>query len=197
MARSAKYSRSDILQAAAQLLEQNGPRAVSMSGVARHLGAPSGSIYHRFASRELLLAHLWLESVESFQRQWGQCVRGPDPLESIDFGLNWVAQHPAQARLLLLYRREDLIEGPWPEEVSRAAEALGQQLQELLQGVADNLGQDLERLTFALIDIPYAAMRRALRQGRAPSESLRLLTREAAEALLSGKRMKVRKGTRR
>jgi len=197
MSRSAKYSRSDILEAAARLLEQNGPRAVSMSGVARQLGAPSGSIYHRFASRELLLAHLWLESVAAFQNRWGERISGPDPLSSIDFCLQWVGQHPAQARLLLLYRREDLIEGPWPEEVSRAAEQLRRQLDSLLRETAEQLGQDLERVTFALIDVPYAAMRRALRQGQTPSPALQQLTREAAEALLSGKRMQVRKGTRR
>lgn len=156
-----------------------------MAGVARQLGAPSGSIYHRFASRELLLAHLWLESVESFQQQWGQWLLGPEPLQSIDFCMQWVSQHPAQARLLLLYRREDLIEGPWPEEVSQAAERLRQQLDSLLRTSAKHLGQDLDRLTFALIDLPYAAMRRALRQGLVPSHSLRQLTREAAEALLS------------
>lgn len=42
-------------------------RAAGISAIAAHLGGGVGSIYHRFGSREEILARLWLRSVERFQ----------------------------------------------------------------------------------------------------------------------------------
>jgi len=38
-----------------------------MASVAARLGAPTGSIYHRFRSRKELMAETWLAAAESFQ----------------------------------------------------------------------------------------------------------------------------------
>lgn len=48
MGRAARYSEDGMLDAAAALLVDGGPPALTAVGVARRLGAPSGSVYHRF-----------------------------------------------------------------------------------------------------------------------------------------------------
>ncbi|NOX28486.1 MAG: helix-turn-helix transcriptional regulator, partial [Actinobacteria bacterium] len=56
MGRRPKYSSDQILDAAASLLAADGPTALSVARIAARLGAPSGSIYHRFGSRDVLVA---------------------------------------------------------------------------------------------------------------------------------------------
>ncbi len=67
MGRNARFSSDRILTAALELLAERGPEGVTMSAISRQTGAPIGSIYHRFPSRDLILALLWLDVVESFQ----------------------------------------------------------------------------------------------------------------------------------
>lgn len=49
------YDHAGFLEAARTLAYEGGPAAVTVDSVARHLNAPKGSFYHRFASRDALL----------------------------------------------------------------------------------------------------------------------------------------------
>ena len=62
MARPAKFSLDDLLDAAGRVLLEKG-RDITMAQIADAAGAPTGSVYHRFASREELLIRLWLRSI--------------------------------------------------------------------------------------------------------------------------------------
>ena len=55
------------MDAAMRLVAEGGPNAATVAGIAGALGAPVGSIYHRFKSRDLLLARLWIRTVKRFQ----------------------------------------------------------------------------------------------------------------------------------
>lgn len=66
MARTARFTDDDVLDAALDSVALRG-REVTIADVAEALGGPVGSIYHRFGSREELLARLWLRSVARFQ----------------------------------------------------------------------------------------------------------------------------------
>ena len=175
--RSAKYSDQHILDAALAVVAAEGPGGASVVAIAKHLGAPSGSVYHRFASRDLILATLWTRTVRRFQEGFLAALDNPAPLAAaraaVAHVLTWSAAHAAEAKLLTLYRREDLI-ALWPEE-------LGEDLATLNDGVkraviafaAAHFGSvdnsTLGRAQFALIDIPYAAARRIIDSGdRAP-----------------------------
>ena len=63
MARPAKFSLDDLLDAAGRVLLEKG-RDITMAQIADAAGAPTGSVYHRFASREELLIRLWLRSIK-------------------------------------------------------------------------------------------------------------------------------------
>jgi len=43
-----------------------GPRAVSVAAIAQASGAPTGTLYHRFGSRDGILAAAWLRALERF-----------------------------------------------------------------------------------------------------------------------------------
>ena len=53
-----------MLDAARDLVLRAGPRATTIEAIAEASGAPTGSIYHRFRSRDELLATLWTRSEE-------------------------------------------------------------------------------------------------------------------------------------
>jgi len=165
--RPAKYSTGEILDTTARLVAEGGPGLATIAAIAGQLKAPSGSIYHRFASRDLLLAHLWVRTVREAQEGFVAALRIDDVEEAaVAAALHiprWSRAHLDQAQVLLLYRREDLVER-WPDE-------LGHELTTLNDGVTKALTAYTRRrfgsanqrtrqaVSFALVDVPYAGGR--------------------------------------
>ena len=56
---------------------KNGHSA-SVVGVAKLLGAPSGSVYHRFPTRDALIAAAWLDALRDFQSGFLAALAQPD-----------------------------------------------------------------------------------------------------------------------
>ncbi|MFB9719987.1 TetR/AcrR family transcriptional regulator [Planobispora longispora] len=192
MGRPAKFGNDQILDAAAELAAEGGQAAVTVSAIAARLGAPSGSIYHRYASRDLLVAHLWIRAVRRFQEGYLEAVRRADPRAAVEAAvahvIRWPAGRPAEARLLLLHRREDLLDS-WPAELADDLRGLNEEVREALADLVRRyFGADVpdgpERMVFALVDIPYAAVRRHLLAGRRPPGSAERMAILAARAVL-------------
>lgn len=116
MSRPPKFSADDLLDAAARAVLDHGPQ-VSVADVGRAAGAPVGSIYHRFRSREELLALLWVRSIERFHVGFLAALHLPDPREAIEAAARHVPAHcrahPAEARAMSLFSRQRLLQnGP-------------------------------------------------------------------------------------
>ena len=67
MAPPRKHGTDVILDAARTLVLDGGPRAASVAAIAKVSGAPAGTLYHRFGSRDGILAAAWLRALERFQ----------------------------------------------------------------------------------------------------------------------------------
>src|SRR5438067_6617874 len=118
-----KFASSDFLDAALAIAAESGPPAVTVGAITDRLGAPVGSFYHRFASRDVLLGELWLRAVLDFQTGVGKALDAGDGLAAALHTPAWVRKHLNQARLLLLYDRSDFVGGDWPEQLhGRVAE---------------------------------------------------------------------------
>jgi AcrR family transcriptional regulator len=168
MGRPARYPAEEILDAAARLAAREGPTGPTIGAIAEALGAPTGSIYHRFRSRDVLLAELWLQTVESFQAGFQAALLAPDTREGgLEAALHtprWVRAHPVPSRLLLLHRREDFLPGGWPAEVLERAAELGRGGDTALRSFAGRAlrstsTEAMRRVRYAVIDLPYAAVR--------------------------------------
>src|SRR5512134_2746270 len=107
MGRRAIFERSHMTGAALRLVADRGPQAVTVAALAKEVGAPTGSIYHRYRSREQLLAELWMEVVEGFQHGFvASLAQASDVATATDtarYMVTWVREHPLEARLLLLH----------------------------------------------------------------------------------------------
>src|SRR5207237_563587 len=80
-----KFADRDFLDAALAIAAERGPLAATVGAIAERLGAPVGSFYHRFPSRDVLLGELWLRTVLDFQQgitaalksAWRNCRSAP------------------------------------------------------------------------------------------------------------------------
>jgi AcrR family transcriptional regulator len=177
MPRPAKHDELRILNAAASLVAASGPRAATIAAISHAMGAPSGSIYHRFRSRDELLGRLWLTKARSFQDRCARALEEPDPraagLEAALSLPRTVRDDLEGARIMLLHRREDFLAEGWPVEMQKEAQRLGEQAEAMLASITRRLfGRNTvaarQAASFAVLDLPFAAVRRYVRAGKMP-----------------------------
>ncbi|MBC6463574.1 TetR/AcrR family transcriptional regulator [Actinomadura sp. HBU206391] len=184
MGRPAKFSEDQILDAALAITVESGPGAATMAAIAARLGGPVGSLYHRFGSRDLLLATLWVRCVRRFQEGFVAAVTAGDVEAAALHTPAWCRRHPAEAAVLLLYRREELAAG-WPAELGAGLGDLNARASAELKALATARGLGYERLVFALVDVPYGAVRRYLTRREPPPPSVDELITATCRAVLS------------
>src|SRR5947209_20196789 len=112
------FEHAAFLAAARDLVAEAGPAAVTVSSLTERLGAPSGSFYYRFASRDVLLAELWLSTALDFQSGFVAAIRRGDGLAAALHTPTWVRAHLDDARFFLLYHRDDFMHGDWPQALT-------------------------------------------------------------------------------
>jgi len=194
MPRPARYSHEKILAATAQVVADRGPANASVARIAGALRAPTGSIYHRFASRGLLLGEVWLRAAASFQNSFSEELDGEDPYAAgraaVRHVPRWVRKHPQRARILLLHRPEDFLAREWPAPMVDRAQALQEQLAEGLKvfcrrltGRAD--AKSMRVVTFALAEAPLAAVKRHVEAGETPPRIVDALIDETYRSTLA------------
>jgi AcrR family transcriptional regulator len=196
--RPAKFDQARILGATATLVATGGPGAATIGAISSALGAPSGSIYHRFGSRDELLGRLWLTKAAFFQDRWASALDATDPVEA---GLAAALSLPRAVRddfegacIMLLHRRDDFLSSKWPAEMTREAERLGAHAKAGLTTVARRLfgrTSSAARLTasFAVLDVPFAAVHRFVAMGKMPPPEVDELIATAYRAVVHVRRL--------
>ena len=184
MPRPALFTVDELLDAAAALLAADGPSAVTMSAVARAAGAPSGSLYHRFPTRAALCGELWIRTEERFHAGFTAVLpTSADPqkrcVAAARFTVQWCRDHPVEAQVLLT-GADALGAADWPVELTRRRQRLHRALRTALAEVS----ADADRVNAALIDIPYALVRRHLVARHAIPASADAIVEECARALI-------------
>jgi AcrR family transcriptional regulator len=193
MGRPARHAHRTILDSATRVSAEVGPRQLTIAAVAARSGAPVGSIYHRYASRDEILAAVWLDLVAAFQERFLAALDGGEPIAAaraaVRYTCAWVRRHPREARLLLLHRRDDFAAERWPQSYRHRAEALAASAGESLQRYARRLfgrcrPAELRIVRFVVVDLPTAALKRDVEAGVSPSKCVEeLLVDSCAYAL--------------
>jgi AcrR family transcriptional regulator len=188
MGRKAYFKNEEFIDSAIQIISEEGLGALTIAGLSTRVTAPIGSVYHRFPSRDALVAELWLYIVESFQNEWLNILQ-TDGLQATLYCLQWVRSHPNEASVMLLYRINDLTSGEWPKDLQKRALRLSRELHE---GVASFTKKQfgsvtkeyIDRTLFAIYDAPMGILRRYLQENKIPPKSVADLIRETYEALV-------------
>jgi len=181
-----------MLDAARELLLEQGAGSATVEAIAGVSGAPTGSIYHRFGSRDELLAQLWLRAVYRSQASFLAALEAEDPRDAALAAamsiVSFCETEPGDARLLASFRREDLIRTTTDrlaselEEVNRPVERAVVDLARRLYGRPTRAA--LNRTLLAVFDLPYGATHRYLRMGAAIPRGLRADLEPAIVAVL-------------
>src|SRR5205807_1968592 len=108
--------------AARELAFERGPTAVTVDSLTQRMGAPKGSFYHRFASRDALLGELWLNTVHAYQEGFVAAIKAGDGLAAALHTPAWSRLYLEEARLLLLYSRHDFVQGDWPASLKQGVQ---------------------------------------------------------------------------
>jgi AcrR family transcriptional regulator len=184
--RPRSHSTDAVLDAARAIVLRDGARAATVAAIARVSGAPTGSLYHAFGSRDALLTAAWERAARRSQAAWVQAAARPDPVEAgVAMALSLLAfarEQRDDCRFLLGMRVEDLVDGPAPDYETVNApvvETVGA-LARRLTGPAAR-----ERVALATVDLPYGAIRRRLLGGKPPPKALDGPVAAAVRAILT------------
>jgi len=185
MGRPPRYNEAHILAGARQVSAEIGPQKLTIAKVAARAAVPVGSIYHRYASRDEILAAIWLDVVEEFQEHFLAALEGDNAiaagLAAVRYACHWIRRHPREARLLLLHRREDFAADRWPDDYRRRARALAARAHTALSAYATRLtgrggAAQMRAARLAVVDLPTAALRSDVEAGTPPSsDTVKLL----------------------
>ncbi|HZU91544.1 MAG TPA: helix-turn-helix domain-containing protein [Stellaceae bacterium] len=168
-----KFDQEEFFAAALAIAAERGPPAVTVAAITERLKAPTGSFYHRFASRDALLGELWLRTVLDFQQGIGAALDTGDGLRAALHTPAWVRLHPHEARLLLLHHRDDFVQGGWPAALRDGVAAQTRHMEAGFARFARLVfGRDgppeLRRAQFLLAEVPVAAVRQHLQRREPP-----------------------------
>jgi len=156
--------------------------SATIDAISRHSCTPVGSLYHRFGSRDRLLAEMWVRGVRRSQAAFIVAARHREPEQAaVDAALSiyeFVRQHPADARLLTSFRRDDLLRDPRSPGLIRELQQLNQPLEAAVTVLARRVfGKPTRRAVaqtlLATIDIPMGMVRRYLEDRKQAEERMR------------------------
>ena len=169
----AHFDNADFLKAARELVIEAGPAAVTVGSVTGRLEAPTGSFYHRFASRDALVGELWLASILAFQEGMHAAAEAGNWLGAALHTPAWSRTHLDEACFLLLYGKDDFIRGEWPDSLKEKVAGQARRMEGLVRKFAREVlggaGTDqLARGSFLLLGAPLAAVRPYLKRREPP-----------------------------
>jgi AcrR family transcriptional regulator len=184
-----------MLDVTRDLLLQDGAHGATIEAISSASGAPTGSIYHRFGSRDELVTRLWMRAVRRSQAAFLEAMDVGEPaVAAVGAGLSifdFCRDQPRDARLLVSFRYEDLVraapaQGVLADELralNRPVEVAVVDLARGLYGRASRAA--LDRVLLVVFDLPYGAVRRHLIAGAEPPERLRADLARALEAAIA------------
>ena len=168
-----KFGPDDFLNAALAIAAEQGLPAATVAAITTRLKAPVGSFYHRFASRDVALGELWLRTVLEFRQGITAALDAADGLRAVLHTPAWCRANLDKARLLLLYHRDDFVQGDWPVQLRERVSTQSREIEAGTRRFARVVfGQDgpreLRRAQFLVAELPLALVGQHLRRREPP-----------------------------
>jgi AcrR family transcriptional regulator len=189
MVRIAKFNEDSFIDAAIEIAANCGVPAVSISAIASKAGAPVGSVYHRFESRDTILARAWLKVKAHFRHkvasQWGD----GDTWQAVSGFMGWCRDYPLYAQFLLQSENAPFLHDTVAPELHAQLEAEQAALDACFQQCMQKSGHELAHeqnesmLRYLLIDSPIAVVKPYLMQNRPIPTTIDAMLRASHDAV--------------
>lgn len=193
MGRPPTHSADDFVDAAVRLFAGGGARAVTMTSVAREVGARSGSVYHRFPDRPALLSAVWLRTTRRFQDEF-LAVLAENPgadavIAASGWTVDWCRDNLGEAIVLHAGMRA-FSPHTWPDsaraEMTVFDEQRDREAARVVRQVRAQTDRDPDQILLALLDLPIAVAGRYLARGIAPPPTATKLATHIARLIMLG-----------
>lgn len=183
MSRKALFSDAEVYDAVGRLMATEG--SLTIGAVQKAVGVSTGSLYHRFGSREGLLAETWKFALLSFQPHFLEALAEPGIAVAKVAAVTprFCREHLAEARILSCCNSRQFMGDDTPGAIRARIEETNRATKLTLVEFAQQRGFDLDACRLALIAFPLAAVRQYLPEKEVPA-SVDTHIGRAAEAIL-------------
>ncbi|MDO4258698.1 MAG: TetR/AcrR family transcriptional regulator [Actinomycetaceae bacterium] len=175
MGRPPKFSEESLLDAALQAVAHSGTQT-TVAQVVEIAQARPASLYYRFPTREVLLAALWVRSIQRFQTEFLRALHSfTDPHRALIAAAQsiprYCRENPYEARALTLFHHEDLVvkinhEDPdfaqCPKDLRRTIETLNDDVFSVIAEVTEKRFGSAHAIDYVAVIIqqfPYGLVR--------------------------------------
>lgn len=179
MGRKSTLDEREVYRSVALGLATNG--RFTIDALTAATGLSMGSIYHRFGSREGLLAETWLNAVERFQMRFLDTLAAGTLEAGVQAAVvtpRFCRSDPGEAVLLACCRQSEFLNAATPAPVRARISVVNDKVSQALRRFAASVDRPLLNCRLALIAYPLGAVRLYLPKSPVP----RRLDAEIAKA---------------
>ena len=136
---------------------------VTLQGLSSATGASIGSLYHRFGSREALLAEAWLDAVRLFQSGFLGALKRASSIGAGERAAletpRFCRAEPDAAIVLACCRQAEFLGAETPNPMVKDIAAVNDEVDDEMRRFARRVGRPLLNCRLALVAYPLAAVR--------------------------------------
>ncbi|WP_417481597.1 TetR/AcrR family transcriptional regulator [Maricaulis sp.] len=156
--------------AGAQLASEG---AVTLQGLVAATGISIGSLYHRYGSREGLLAQAWIDAVSAFRDRFLAALAAENAEAGLQAALatpRFCREERSRAIILCCCRQVDFIAPATPPASLQLLRSINDKVAAALQAYADRTGHSLTACRMGMVAFPLGAVRLYLPSQPVPEE---------------------------
>lgn len=160
MGRRSIFSDDDVFAAVGRMLVRDGE--VRMQSVVEETGVSVGSLYHRFGSREGLLARAWLDTLAAFHARFLAALDHPGEVPGLAAALEtplFCRDEPEKALILVCCRRSELMSDNTPEALQAELATANDRVMAAIDAFCRRTGLPVEIAKLGLIGFPLGAVK--------------------------------------
>ncbi len=147
-------------------------------------GLSTGSLYHRFGSREGLLAAAWIDAVTAFQAGFLGALKTEGGEAAALATPRFCRAEPDKALILTVCRRADFLGEATPADLNVRAETINAEAASALRSYAKEAGLSMPRARAAIVGVPLGIVRLYLPAAAVP-RSADALVRDAYRGIIT------------
>lgn len=135
---------------------------VRMQSVVEETGVSVGSLYHRFGSREGLLARAWLDTLAAFHARFLAALDQPGDVPGLAAALEtprFCRDEPDKALILVCCRRSELMSDDTPEALQAELASANDQVAGAMHAFCRRTGLSMKIARLGLIGFPLGAVK--------------------------------------